>query len=168
MVDSAHEEKSCIIRYRAHRSFSWICRVLCDSGGRRKCIEGEWKEGPGIDLFRAMEKALGDMDVIAEDLGTLDEKVFDLMDETGYPGMKVLQFAFDSGNTNFYLPHRYKKNCVVYTGTHDNDTTKAWYYGMNDWAREYSKAYLNNYDRPWKTSRGILSGQQKPTLLIWQ
>lgn len=72
------------------------------------------------------------------------------MDETGYPGMKVLQFAFDSGNTNFYLPHRYKKNCVVYTGTHDNDTTKAWYYGMNDWAREYSKAYLNNYDRPWE------------------
>ena len=64
--------------------------------------------------------------------------------------MKVLQFAFDSGNTNFYLPHRYKKNCVVYTGTHDNDTTKAWYYGMNDWAREYSKAYLNNYDRPWE------------------
>ena len=64
--------------------------------------------------------------------------------------MKVLQFAFDSGNTNFYLPHHYKRNCVVYTGTHDNDTTKAWYYSMNDWAREYSKAYLNNYDRPWE------------------
>lgn len=131
-------------------------------------MEGEWVEGPGIDLFRAMEKALGEMDVIAEDLGTLDDKVFDLMDETGYPGMKVLQFAFDSGNTNFYLPHHYKRNCVVYTGTHDNDTTKAWYYGMNDWAREYSKAYLNNYDRPWEDIPWILSGRQKPVLPIWQ
>ena len=78
------------------------------------------------------------MDVIAEDLGTLDEKVFDLMDETGYPGMKVLQFAFDSVIQTF-ISHRYKKNCVVYTGTHDNDTTKAWYYGMNDWAESTPK-----------------------------
>ena len=135
------------VRIDHFRGFAEYYAIPADA---ENALEGEWKEGPGIDLFRAMEKALGDMDVIAEDLGTLDEKVFDLMDETGYPGMKVLQFAFDSGNTNFYLPHRYKKNCVVYTGTHDNDTTKAWYYGMNDWAREYSKAYLNNYDRPWE------------------
>ena len=125
------------VRIDHFRGFAEYYAIPADA---ENALEGEWKEGPGIDLFRAMEKALGDMDVIAEDLGTLDEKVFDLMDETGYPGMKVLQFAFDSGNTNFYLPHRYKKNCVVYTGTHDNDTTKAWYYGMNDWAREYSKA----------------------------
>lgn len=111
---------------------------------------GKWEKGPGAALFQAMEKELGPLQVIAEDLGTLDEKVFRLLDETGFPGMKVLQFAFDSGNTNFYLPHHYKRNCVVYTGTHDNDTTKAWYYEMNDWAREYSKAYLNNYDRPWE------------------
>ena len=137
------------VRIDHFRGFAEYYAIPADA---ENALEGEWKEGPGIDLFRAMEKALGDMDVIAEDLGTLDEKVFDLMDETGYPGMKVLQFAFDSGNTNFYLPHRYKKNCVVYTGTHDNDTTKAWYYGMNDWAREYSKAYLNNYDRPWEDS----------------
>ena len=110
---------------------------------------GKWEPGPGIELFRAMEKALERVDVIAEDLGTLDEKVFDLLDETGYPGMKVLQFAFDSGAQNFYLPHNYKKNCVVYTGTHDNDTTRSWYYNLPDWVRDYTKAYLNNFDRPW-------------------
>lgn len=111
---------------------------------------GHWEPGPGIELFRAMEKELGEMDVIAEDLGTLDDRVFDLLEESGYPGMKVLQFAFDSGPSNFYLPHHYARNCVVYTGTHDNDTTKSWYYTMPDWVREFSKAYLNNYDRPWE------------------
>lgn len=115
---------------------------------------GKWMAGPGSELFRKLEEGLKSdgvrMDVIAEDLGTLDEKVFALLDETGYPGMKVLQFAFDSGPSNFYLPHHYKRNCVVYTGTHDNDTTKSWYYGLQDWTREYSKAYLGNYDRPWE------------------
>ncbi len=135
------------VRMDHFRGFAEYYSIPCDA---ENASEGKWVEGPGIELFRALEDTLGPMDVIAEDLGTLDEKVFDLLDRTGYPGMKVLQFAFDSGNTNFYLPHHYKRNCVVYTGTHDNDTTKAWYYGMNDWAREYSKAYLNNYDRPWE------------------
>lgn len=111
---------------------------------------GKWMPGPGMDLFRAFEKKLGKLDLIAEDLGLLDEKVFDLLEKSGYPGMKVLQFAFDSWNTNLYLTHRYDRNCVVYTGTHDNETTKGWYYGMQEYAREYSKAYLNNYDRPWE------------------
>lgn len=118
--------------------------------GDETARNGHWEPGPGMDLFNAMKKELGEMDVIAEDLGTLDEKVFELLDESGYPGMKVLQFAFDSGPKNFYLTHHYKRNCVVYTGTHDNDTTKSWYYGLQDWVREYSKAYLNNYDRPWE------------------
>lgn len=140
------------VRIDHFRGFAEYYAIPADA---ENALEGEWKEGPGIDLFRAMEKALGDMDVIAEDLGTLDEKVFELMDETDIRGESP-QFAFlIPGNTNFYLRHRYKKNCVVYTGTHDNDTTKAWYYGMNDWAREYSKAYLNNYDRPWEASAGI-------------
>lgn len=118
--------------------------------GEDTAMNGKWVPGPGMDLFKTMEKELGQMDVIAEDLGTLDERVFELLEESGYPGMKVLQFAFDSGPSNFYLPHHYTKNCVVYTGTHDNDTTKSWYYTMPDWAREFSKAYLNNYDRPWE------------------
>lgn len=135
------------VRIDHFRGFAEYYAIPTDA---ESAVEGEWEEGPGAALFQAMEKALGKLDVIAEDLGTLDEKVFALLEETGYPGMKVLQFAFDSGNTNFYLPHHYKRNSVVYTGTHDNDTTKSWYYTMNDWSREYSKAYLNNYDRPWE------------------
>ena len=135
------------VRVDHFRAFAEYYSIPCDA---ENASAGKWVEGPGMKLFDALEKALGPMDLIAEDLGTLDDKVFDLLDAAGYPGMKVLQFAFDSGNTNFYLPHHYKRNCVVYTGTHDNDTTKAWYYSMNDWAREYSKAYLNNYDRPWE------------------
>ncbi|NCB92733.1 MAG: 4-alpha-glucanotransferase [Clostridia bacterium] len=113
-------------------------------------MNGHWEPGPGMDLFKALEAAISEMDVIAEDLGALDERVFELLEDSGYPGMKVLQFAFDSGTQNFYLPHHYERNCVVYTGTHDNDTTKSWYYTMPDYAREFSKAYLNNYDRPWE------------------
>ncbi len=118
--------------------------------GQENAVHGEWRPGPGAELFEKIRKSLGKMDVIAEDLGTLDEKVFQLLKDTGFPGMKVLQFAFDSGPKNFYLPHHYPRKSVVYTGTHDNDTTKAWYYTMQDYAREFSKAYLNNYDRPWE------------------
>lgn len=111
---------------------------------------GEWVEGPGMDLFNTLKKELGELDIIAEDLGTLDDAVFELLADSGYPGMNVLQFAFDTGNSNMYLPHRYKRNSVVYTGTHDNDTTKSWYYEIPDWVRDYSKAYLNNFNRPWE------------------
>lgn len=118
--------------------------------GDTTAMGGHWEKGPGIDLFDAIKEALGEIDVIAEDLGTLDQPVFDLLDATGYPGMKVLQFAFDSGSSNMYLPHNYKKNCVVYTGTHDNTTTKRWYYELSTATRNYTKAYLNNYNRPWE------------------
>ncbi len=112
-------------------------------------MNGKWVPGPGIELFQKIEQELGQVDVIAEDLGTLDQRVFDLMDATGYPGMKVLQFAFDSGASNMYLPHNHIKNCVVYTGTHDNDTTKSWYYMLSERVRNYTKAYMNNFESKW-------------------
>ncbi len=87
---------------------------------------GRWEKGPGIDFFKEVEKQLPDLNIIAEDLGFLTEDVRLLLKQTGYPGMKVLQFAFDSGSANEYLPHNYKKNCVVYTGTHDNNTIAGW------------------------------------------
>ena len=83
---------------------------------------GRWEKGPGYALFAAMKKALGNREVIAEDLGFLTPSVLKLVKKSGYPGMKVLQFAFDSREESDYLPHNYTKNCVVYTGTHDNDT----------------------------------------------
>lgn len=95
--------------------------------GEKTAKNGTWIKGPGIDLFRTLKKELGKTDVIAEDLGVITDGVRKLIRDTGFPGMKVLQFAFGSGAENPFLPWNYTSNCVVYTGTHDNDTTAGWY-----------------------------------------
>jgi len=87
---------------------------------------GSWYEGPGIEFFLEMKKAIGDIPIVAEDLGTHTESLEQLLEDSGYPGMKVLQFAFDSGEANNHLPHHYIENSIVYTGTHDNDTLLGW------------------------------------------
>ena len=88
---------------------------------------GCWVKGPGFDLFKALNDEFGDMNIIAEDLGFLTDSVRDLLKATGYPGMKILQFGFGLDNEDSeYLPHNYPTNCVVYTGTHDNDSIKGW------------------------------------------
>jgi 4-alpha-glucanotransferase len=95
--------------------------------GDKTAVNGRWEKGPGIELFNAIRAELGDINVIAEDLGYLTDQVRDFLEETGFPGMKILQFAFDGSNDNTYLPHRYIPKCVAYTGTHDNDTFLGWY-----------------------------------------
>lgn len=105
---------------------------------------GKWIKGPGMDLFKTMKKELGEIDVIAEDLGFLTPSVLRLVKNTGFPGMKVLQFAFDPREESDYLPHNYIKNCVVYTGTHDNDTVIGWYDVISGKDRKYADRYLNN------------------------
>lgn len=85
---------------------------------------GEWKKGPGKAFFDTVKEKLPNLNMIAEDLGFLTEEVFRLRDETGIPGMRVLQFAFDGGEDNLYLPHMYPENSIVYTGTHDNETLR--------------------------------------------
>ncbi len=104
---------------------------------------GHWRPGPGIGFFRAVEAALGPRDIIAEDLGFLTPSVRKLLEETGYPGMKVLEFAFDSRDTGGgYLPHCYTPHCVAYTGTHDNDTILGWMASAPAEDVELAKAYL--------------------------
>ena len=88
---------------------------------------GAWVKGPEMKLFNAIKNALGDLKIIAEDLGFLTQEVTDFKNTTGYPGMKVLEFAFDSKEESDYLPHNYETNCFVYTGTHDNDTVLGWF-----------------------------------------
>ncbi len=105
---------------------------------------GKWKKGPGMQLFRAIRKELGDINVIAEDLGYITPSVRKLVNDCGFPGMKVLQFAFDPKNESDYLPHNYIKNCVVYTGTHDNDTLLGWYSSISKAERRFADRYLNN------------------------
>lgn len=111
--------------------------------GSENAIGGAWEKGPGIDFFEEMKKAFGELDIIAEDLGFLTPSVKSLLKETGYPGMKVLEFAFNSWEESDYLPHNHTQNSVVYTGTHDNDTLKSWYYSLSQEDRRFADNYMN-------------------------
>lgn len=107
--------------------------------GEETAIEGKWKKGPGYDFFNSFDK----LSIIAEDLGDLTEDVYKLRDYYNFPGMKILQFAF-SDEKNNYLPHNYtNSNFVVYTGTHDNDTTVGWYRNLGEKEKDYFRRYLN-------------------------
>ena len=94
--------------------------------GEETAKNGEWVKGPGIKLFDAIKDKLGHIDIIAEDLGYLTDETIKFKEQTGFPGMKIIQFAFGGDGRNPYLPHNYEKNCVAYTGTHDNDTLRGW------------------------------------------
>jgi 4-alpha-glucanotransferase len=96
-------------------------------GGDKTAERGEWVAAPGRELFTAIRKALGDLPIIAEDLGVITPDVVALRDECGFPGMRILQFAFGGDTKNIDLPHNYIPNVVAYTGTHDNDTTVGWF-----------------------------------------
>lgn len=131
--------------------------------GMKTAEIGEWEPGPGYSLFEAMKKRLGEREVIAEDLGFLTPSVLELVQRTGYPGMKVLQFAFDSREDSDYLPHNYGKNAVAYTGTHDNDTTLGWYGQLAEADKEFCNRYLNlgkcgsNEEIKWEFIRAVIS-----------
>ena len=97
--------------------------------GETTAVNGSWKKGPGAELFRAVRQAIGETPIIAEDLGYITDSVRQLVADCGFPNMKVLEFAFDSRDSSsreLYLPHNYDRNCVVYTGTHDNETLCGW------------------------------------------
>ena len=115
-----------VVRIDHFRGFDQYYAIPAES---RDARIGQWEEGPGIGLFRAIEKEIPSLTIIAEDLGYITDSVRKLVQDTGYPNMKVLEFAFDSrdssGKDN-YLPYNYDKNCVVYTGTHDNETMVGW------------------------------------------
>ncbi len=128
--------------------------------GEKTAIKGKWVKGPGMKLFNQINKELGQVNIIAEDLGYLTKEVIDFKNETGYPGMKVLEFAFDSREESDYLPHNYNKNCIVYTGTHDNDTVVGWKSSAPKEDVEFAKKYLNIKDEKdfnWGFIRGALS-----------
>lgn len=104
---------------------------------------GRWRKGPGMDLFNRLKEQLGELPIIVEDLGFLTPSVHKLLKDSGFPGMKVIQFAFDSREGSDYLPHNYPKNCVVYTGTHDNDTSLGWCKTAPKDSVKFAKEYLN-------------------------
>ncbi|MEN8190674.1 MAG: 4-alpha-glucanotransferase [Thermodesulfobacteriota bacterium] len=111
-------------------------------------VNGCWKKGPGSELFRVLEEELGgEVPIIAEDLGLITDDVIELLDELGYPGMAVLQFGFgaveDGASSSTFLPHNHHPNQVVYTGTHDNDTTLGWWREQSEEVRDFTRRYLN-------------------------
>ncbi len=139
-----------IIRIDHFRGFAAYWAVPSEE---TTAINGEWVHAPGKELFEAIEKELGILPIIAEDLGDITPDVYELRDYFNFPGMKILQFAFDSGEENDYLPHTYPQNCVVYTGTHDNDTVLGWYQNASEedkkWVREYLSVTGNKKTINW-------------------
>lgn len=110
----------------------------------KTAINGRWVKGPGDNLFHAVRNALGELPIIAEDLGVITPEVEALRDRFDFPGMKILHFAFGSGPDNPYLPHNYLRNCVVYTGTHDNDTTAGWFASLKPREKEEVLSYMGS------------------------
>ena len=127
--------------------------------GEETARNGRWRPGPGLDFFQALNRRLGCARIIAEDLGFLTQSVYQLLEDTGYPGMKVLQFAFDPRDTGSgYLPHCYTPHCVAYTGTHDNDTIQGWMATAPAGSVRRARRYLRLTKREgyhWGMMRGI-------------
>ncbi len=128
-----------IIRIDHFRGFQAYWAV---EQGETTAMNGRWIEAPGEALFQALNQNLGKLPVLAEDLGVITPEVEDLRDKFEFPGMKILQFGFGSDPGNPYLPFNYQRNCVVYTGTHDNDTTVGWFNQLSEHERESVLTYL--------------------------
>lgn len=116
--------------------------------GDETAENGHWEKGPGMELFRTLRAKLGNKEIIAEDLGLQTASVAQLLRDSGYPGMKVLEFAFDPDEDTDYLPHCYDKNCVVYTGTHDNETLVQWYKALDKESKALAEEYMDNANTP--------------------
>ncbi|MDI3339749.1 MAG: 4-alpha-glucanotransferase [Sphaerobacter sp.] len=150
-VLAATEYRWWVERFRRARELFDVVRVDHFRGfvagwqvpaGEDTALNGVWVPGPGEELFRRVEHDLGRVPLIVEDLGLITEDVHALRAQLGYPGMRVLQFAFGGGSDNPYLPHNYERNTVVYTGTHDNDTTLGWFRSCAPHEREHALRYL--------------------------
>lgn len=111
--------------------------------GAKNAVRGQWLPGPGMDFFDALRRALPDISMIAEDLGSLTPSVYALRRQAGLPGMRVLQFAFGSDADDPFLPHCYEANTVAYLGTHDNDTSAGWWQSLPEGERRRAAAYLD-------------------------
>ena len=135
-----------VVRIDHFRGFDAYFAIPADSGSAK---DGHWEKGPGMELFNTLRANLGERGVIAEDLGLMTDSVRKLVADSGFPNMKVLQFAFDRadiGGANDYLPHNYNNNCVVYTGTHDNETISGWFMGLSREDKTFVRDYLGDHD----------------------
>lgn len=128
-----------IVRLDHFRGFEAYWEIPGDAENARS---GKWVKGPGLDLFKAIQKEIPEARIIAEDLGVITEQVTQLRDDSGFPGMAILQFAFGGAADNIYLPHNLVTNQVVYPGTHDNDTSLGWYRSMPENVKDHFRRYF--------------------------
>jgi 4-alpha-glucanotransferase len=133
-------------------------------------VAGHWVNVPGAALFARLEEVFGPLPLVAEDLGVITPEVTALRRRFGLPGMKVLQFAFTGEAANPYVPFRHGRDCVVYTGTHDNDTTVGWFNGLDDGAKGYVYEYLGHSQEamPWPLIRAALASRADLAILPMQ
>ena len=145
-----------IIRLDHFRGFAAYWEV---PGGALTAVKGHWVPGPGKDFFQVVMDSLGELPIIAEDLGVITPDVEDMRDSFGLPGMKIFQFAFATTPKDPFLPHNYPHNCVVYTGTHDNDTSLGWYERVPETERDSFLRYLdrNGSNVSWDMIRAVWS-----------
>jgi len=125
--------------------------------GNDTAVEGQWDPGPGHDFFRVVKEKLGELPIIAEDLGVITDGVVQIRDDFNLPGMKILQFAFASDPDDDFLPHNYPRHCVAYTGTHDNNTSRGWYDNAPEREKDFCRRYLarSGQDIAWSMIRSL-------------
>lgn len=155
------------VRIDHFRGFDQFYAINSDEPDARK---GEWCEGPGYDLFKRVKEEMGSVKILAEDLGVITSSVHRLLEKTGFPGMKVLQFAC-SDSTNAYLPHNAEENSFMYTGTHDNDTTLGWLESGDKKETAFAQKYfgLNREEGfNWGLIRGALASRCKAAIVPMQ
>lgn len=137
-----------VVRIDHFRGFDEYFSIPADSDS---AMDGHWEKGPGMDLFNTISWRMGRPQVIVEDLGLMTDSVRQLVRATGFPNIKVLQFGFDLadiGAANDYLPHNYPENCIVYTGTHDNETVSGWYQNLSDEEKALVRDYICDHHTP--------------------
>jgi 4-alpha-glucanotransferase len=110
-------------------------------GNAKTAKEGKWVKGPGMAIFKAVKNALGEVPIIAEDLGEFGEDVVKLLKDSGFPGMRIIQFGFEPGENSTHLPHNYSENSIAYTGTHDNNTLLGWLWEATEEQRSFALDY---------------------------
>lgn len=145
-----------ILRIDHFRAFDTYFAI---NAGEVTARHGVWEQGPGMQLFHALRAQLGELPIVAEDLGLLFDSVRQLLKDSGFPGMKVLQFAFGSDASNEYLPHNHIENCVVYPGTHDNATIGQWLKTCDEAELNMASAYLGLNKK-----EGLVNGVIRATL----
>ena len=157
-----------VVRFDHFRGFESYWAV---PAGDKTARNGSWVKGPGLPFIRAIQKALPDLDFIAEDLGYMTKEVRQLQLDSGYPGMKVLEFAFDSREDSDYLPHLYPQDSVCYTGTHDNVTLKQWFDEASPEDVAYAKSYLGLHEEEgyiWGMIRGAMGSVSRICIVQMQ